>query len=347
MIRIDGSYGEGGGQIIRTSLSLAVLTGQAVEIENVRAGRERPGLQPQHLMAVHAAAALCGATLTGDSVGSQHLRFQPQSAVNPGHYRFDIGTAGATPLVVQTVLLPLTLAGAPSQVRVTGGTHVPFAPPVEYLQAVYLPALRRAGVDAGITYERAGFYPRGGGEVVADITPSVLLRPVDFTERGALLHLRAFVLTSGLPAHVGERGQAAMESFMRGIGQRCTIQRYDKPSHGPGAAVVIAAECAGGFAGFSGLGARGKPMEVVAQEACADFLRWWQSDAACDEHLADQLVLPMALAAGESNWTAPVATDHLHTVLSIAAQFLQIEYEIREKPGAPVRVMLHSAGFVR
>src|SRR4028119_1781977 len=157
-VEIDGSFGEGGGQIIRTSLSLAAMTGRAVHISNVRARRTKPGLQPQHLAAVRAAATLCDARLSGDSVGSTSFTFEPQASITAGDYQFDIGTAGAAPLVVQTVLMPLVQAGGNSTVRVTGGTHVPHSPPVEYLEAVYIPALRLAGVDVASTYVTAGFF---------------------------------------------------------------------------------------------------------------------------------------------------------------------------------------------
>ncbi|MHB9130702.1 MAG: RNA 3'-terminal phosphate cyclase [Armatimonadota bacterium] len=328
-ISIDGSYGEGGGQIIRTALSLAAITGTPVEISNVRLGRQKPGLQPQHLMAVQAAAAICGAEVTGAAVGSMRLTFTPGATPQPGSYRFDIGTAGATTLVVQTVLLPLALAGMPSRVTVTGGTHVPHAPGCEYLEGIYLPTLCRAGLHARLSCARFGFYPRGGGEISAQIDPSSL-QPVDLTERGKLRSLRAYIITSGLPAHVGERGGAAVETFMKGIGRPVTIEQRDLPSNGPGAAVILAAQCEGGHAGFTAMGERGKPMERVAEEACEDFLRWWKSGAAVDEHLADQLVLPTALAGGESRWTTPTLTDHLHTVLWTTQHFLPIEWTISE-----------------
>ena len=168
-ILISGEYGEGGGQIIRTALSLAAITGRAVEISNIRSKRSKPGLQPQHLTAVHAAAAICNAEVAGAAVGSAWLRFAPQTAPQPGNYRWEIGTAGATTLVAQTVLLPLALADAPSRVTITGGTHVPHAPVAEYLEGVYLPMLRHAGCAVKMEIARTGFYPRGGGEITLHI----------------------------------------------------------------------------------------------------------------------------------------------------------------------------------
>jgi len=344
-VQIDGSYGEGGGQILRTSVSLAALTGRAVEITRIRAGRSKPGLQPQHLMAVRAVAALCGAALEGDAVGSQRLLFTPRADPQPGRYRFDIGTAGAAPLVIQSVLLPLALAGgAPSGATVIGGTHVPHAPPLEYLEAVYLPALRRAGLAAMVSYSRAGFFPAGGGEVVLETLPAPRLQPLDLTERGKLQALTAYVVTGKLPEHVGARGEATIERYLRGVGRRATIAVRRLPARGPGAAVVLAAECEGGHAGFTGLGRRGKPMEEVAEEPCAAFMAWWKTGAACDEHLADQLVLPMALAAGESRWSTPAVTEHLCTVLWVARQFLPIESRIEESGEGPATVVVRGAG---
>lgn len=342
-VQIDGSYGEGGGQILRTSVSLAAIVGRAVEITRIRAGRSKPGLAAQHLTAVRAVATLCAATLDGDAVGSQRLMFTPGAAPQPGRYRFDIGTAGATSLVVQSVLLPLSLSGADSHVTVIGGTHVPHSPMFEYLEAVYLPALRRAGLTAAVGYERAGFFPAGGGEVELEAPSPARLSPLDLTERGKLQSLTAIVVTGELPEHVAERGEATIERYLRGVGRRATVVIRRLPARGPGAAVILAAECEGGHAGFSGLGERGKPMEEVAEAPCAEFMAWWKSGAACDEHLADQLVLPMALTAGESRWSTPTVTEHLRTVLWVAGQFLPIDARIEETGTEPATVVMRGA----
>lgn len=330
LIQVDGSSGEGGGQIIRTSLSLSVITGRAIAISNIRARRTKPGLQPQHLTAVRAAAALCDAKLSGDSVGSAFLSFEPQAATKAGEYRFDIGTAGATPLVVQTVLMPLALATGASQVTVTGGTHVPHAPPAEYLEMVYLPALRRAGLDVSMSYSTAGFYPRGGGQIDIAIRPSAAPTPLDLSDRGKLESLRACIVTSNLPDHVAERGEATVDRAIKAVGRKVVIERRQMPSPGTGAAVVVAAQCQNGLAAFSSIGELRRPMEKVAEAPCREFMRWWKSDAACDEHLADQLVLPMAFATGPSRWTTPTVTEHLRTVLEVVQQFLPLQVAIEE-----------------
>ena len=337
---IDGMYGEGGGQIIRTALSLAAVTGREVEIVNIRAGRSKPGLQPQHLASVRAAAMLCDAEVSGAAAGSMRLTFHPHAKPRADSYHLEVGTAGATALVLQTALLPLALADGPSQLRVTGGTHVPHAPVIEYLEAVYLPMLRRLGISANCSYSRAGFYPRGGGEVSAEVAPCRKLKCLDLTVRGKLQSVKAVVLTSELPDHVGERGQAAVEHSLKGIGRRVEIVQRRQPSAGPGAAVIITATCENGSGGFSALGERGKPMERVAEEACKAFLRWWKSGAACDEHLGDQLVLPAALAGGESRWTVPEVTEHLQTVLWVVGQLLPVEAEITGREDGTQQVML-------
>jgi RNA 3'-terminal phosphate cyclase (ATP) len=344
-IEIDGSFGEGGGQIIRTSVSLAAMTGRAVQINNVRARRTKPGLQPQHLAAVRAAAALCDARLSGDSVGSTSFTFEPQALVAAGDYHFDIGTAGAAPLVVQTVLMPLAQAGGTSTVHVSGGTHVPHSPPVEYLEAVYIPALRRTGLDLTSTYTVAGFYPRGGGQIDVKINgnsapPTVL----DWSERGRLESLRAFIVTSNLPGHVAQRGADTVERAMKAVGRSVAVEWREKPSLGPGAAVTVAAECQHGLAAFSAIGELRKPMEKVAEAPCKEFMRWWKSGATCDEHLADQLVLPLCFAAGQSRWTTPVVTEHLRTVLWVAQQFLPIEAQLEEQPDGSGTVVLQGIG---
>jgi RNA 3'-terminal phosphate cyclase (ATP) len=339
-IQIDGSFGEGGGQIIRTSLSLAAITGRAVEIYNVRGRRTKPGLQPQHLTAVRAAASLCNAQLSGDSVGSMHLIFQPQNPVQAGEYQFDIGTAGAAPLVVQTVLLPLALTGEASRVRVTGGTHVPHSPAIEYLESVYFPLLRRAGLDVSLQYSSAGFYPRGGGEIEVQIGPSGAPTPLDLTERGKLQNLQSFIVTSNLPEHVAERGASTVERAMKAVGRKVAVELRAKPSPGPGAAVIVAAECENGYAAFSDIGELRKPMEKVAEAPCKEFMRWWKSGAALDEHGADQLVMPMAFASGTSRWTTPVITEHLRTVLWVVQQFVPVQSTLEEKADGMGRVKL-------
>jgi len=344
MIQIDGSYGEGGGQILRTSLSLSVLTGQPIEIERIRAGRSKPGLKAQHLAAVQAAAALSAAQIEGAELGSQRLRFTPLCAAAPGEYHFAIGTAGAATLVAQTVLLPLALAGEPSRVTITGGTHVPFAPTAEYLEHVYLAALRRLRLRVALTMPMAGFFPRGGGKIVLEIEPSVL-SPVTMTKRGTHLAIKAHIVTSGLPPTVGVRGAEAVQGALGKFKAELTTEVRDLPSPGQGAAITLVAECESGPVGFSAIGERGKRIETVAAEACAEFEAWHAAKAACDEHLADQLALPFALTAGESRWSVSRVTEHLRSVLWLLPQFLPLTVEIQQEKSAVGTVSMISRGL--
>jgi RNA 3'-terminal phosphate cyclase (ATP) len=347
MIQIDGSYGEGGGQIIRTGVALAALTGKALEVVAVRARRSRTGLQRQHLTAVRAAAQICRAKLEGDEVGSLRFAFLPESPVQSGEYRFDIGTAGATALVLQTLMLPLLLAKGDSVVTITGGTHVPHAPTVDYLRYLYAPALAKMGATLQIDSAVPGFFPKGGGEAEARLTGGANLLPLNLTRRGKLASLQAHIVTTQLPSHVAVRGKAAVERFMKGVGrpvQTVITEATEAKRGSPGAAITITARCEEGLAGFSSLGEQGKPMERVVGEACEAFMGWWKSGGACDTHLSDQLVLPLSLARGESVWTTKEVTEHLRTVLHVTEQFLPIRYTVEQTEDSLWRVTLRGAG---
>lgn len=347
---IDGAFGEGGGQILRTSVSLAALTGRPVEIFNIRARRSKPGLQAQHLTAVLAAAALCDARLEGAELQSQFLRFTPGPLTARSRFDFDVAearqgaSAGAVSLVAQTLLVPLCfLPTAGAEAVVQGGTHVPMSPTADYLHAVYLPLLRRSGLAAECEMVRAGFFPKGGGEIRLRVGDGRLIHSIDCVERGRLRKLHAFISTSDLPGHVAERAEKTITKTLGGYGVPLAFTARDLPSHGAGAAVTLAAECDKGGGGWSALGERGKPMERVAEEAVRQFQKWYEGSAGVDEHLADQLVLPCALTPGESRWTTPQVTDHLRTVLFVAEQFLSIRYTLEERPDGSGLVTLHGA----
>jgi RNA 3'-terminal phosphate cyclase (ATP) len=343
VIELDGAYGEGGGQILRTAVALSALTGQALVIRNIRANRPKPGLAAQHLASVRAAAELCGGGLAGDAVGSQDLELHPRHAVKPGGYRFAIGTAGATGLVAQTVAVPLLLKGE-AEVTIHGGTHVPFAPSADYMADVYAPALEDLGLELALSYPTAGFFPRGGGELRLKTQPGEP-QPLQWTERGKLKTLRAVVLTSDLPEHVARRGLDAMRRQLHGVGRPVTLEDRSRPGGQAGAAVLVSGSCQQGHFGFLALGQKGKPIEKVAEDATAAFWRWFRGGAATEEHLADQLVLPLAFAAGESRWTTEHASLHLRTVLWVAAHFLPIRYDITEATDGSALVSLQGAGL--
>lgn len=338
MITIDGSYGEGGGQVLRTSLTLAVLTGQAVQIERIRAGRRKPGLAAQHLTAVRAAAAICDATVSGDEMGSGRLAFRPGGPPRAGDFTFDVaqvrgaGSAGAVSLVLQTVLLPLALAAGTGPTRLTlrGGTHVPWSPSFPYLGEVYLPTLARLGVRATLELKGWGFYPAGGGEVVVQVegeTPGV--RPLSLTERGALARVWGTAAVSNLPAHIPQRMANRARNFLAEAGLKADPQAQRVRSNGPGAGIFLLVEYEGGVrAGFTAHGRKGLPAERVAEAACQDLLKYDHSGAPVDMHLADQLIVPLVVADGPSRFTTCRVTEHLRTNMWVVEQFAQTRFEV-------------------
>jgi RNA 3'-terminal phosphate cyclase (ATP) len=346
MIVINGSYGEGGGQVLRTSLTLSTLLGEPLRIENVRAKRRKPGLQAQHLTGVRAIAQICDAELEGADLGSLTLTFRPMSSPRAGEYSFDVaearkgGSAGATSLVFQTLLLPLAFARGQSRLTIRGGTHVAWSPPFHYLKYVYLPTLARMGVEARVEIERWGWYPIGGGEMTAAIRGQgeSYLCGLDLVERGELKLLWGISATSNLPAHIGQRQKKRAEEYLRKRGFDPRIEIVEAPSQGQGTVVFLAAEYEHAVAGFSSLGERGKPAEKVAEEACREFIEYHQSGACLDKHLADQLILPMALASGPSAFTTCEITQHLLTNVWVVEQFLDVRFEIEGEEGEKGRV---------
>lgn len=333
MIEIDGSLGEGGGQVLRTSLSLSILMGQPFTITRIRAGRPKPGLQPQHLAAVRAAAQICQAQVTGDYVNSQALTFTP-GRVQPGAYRCDIGTAGATSLVLQTLWLPLALAGGPSSVTVTGGTHVPWSPCYHYLAWQWLPTLRRIGLTGELKLDLAGFYPQGGGILQAAIEPAGAMPPLRLTERGALKGIRGLSLVANLDMGIAERQRDRALRRLADRHKRIEIETDELWANTKGTALILLAEFRLSAACYAALGAPGKRAEQVADEACLWLERFLAGVGAVDEYLADQLLLPLAFADGVSEYRTAKVTDHLRTNAEVIRAFGAAEIEIdRERSG--------------
>ncbi|MBC7286608.1 MAG: RNA 3'-terminal phosphate cyclase [Armatimonadetes bacterium] len=330
LIEIDGSFGEGGGQILRTSLSLAAITGQAVRITNIRAGRPKPGLAAQHLTAVRAVAEICNGTVSGDEIGSQVVEFRPGS-VRAGDHKFDVaaerGSAGATSLVLQTILPPLAFAEAASRVTVLGGTNVPWSPCFEYLLHVFAPCLARMGVRISLERPRAGFYPHGGGAVVATVQPTRNLGPLHAEHRGRLEEIIIHsVVSSHLPQHIGPRQIKSCRAAIGEAGRGARVREVDEhvPSGGPGTCVVAAAVFEHGWAGRSSIGERGKPAEKVGAEAGRELGEFLRGSAALDERLSDQVLLWAAMAVGQSRWTTPEITTHLETNAHVISRFLDV-----------------------
>jgi RNA 3'-terminal phosphate cyclase (ATP) len=352
MIKIDGSYGEGGGQVLRTSLALSAITGQPVRLENIRAGRRKPGLMPQHLTGVRAIAKVCNADLEGAKLNAQTLRFVPGSAPQAGNYTFDVaqatkgGSAGSVALILQTVLLPLALAEGTSQVTIRGGTHVAWSPIFDYVKRVYLPTLARMGVKAKVNIRRWGWYPIGGGEIWVKVTGIATgeLAALDLRHRGDLLRVRGLSASSNLPKHIRVRQERAALQTLRSNGVNARIDVVDVGSKGTGTVVFLWAEFANGLAGFTSLGERGKPAERVADEAARDLLAFLQGNSALDRYLADQLVLPMVLAARPSQFTTAAVTRHLLTNAWVVDQFLPGRVRVEGAEGMPGSCIIEGWG---
>ena len=372
MLTIDGSYGEGGGQVLRTSLSLAAITGQPVRVEHIRAGRRKPGLRPQHLTCVRAAAKVCAARLEGAKLNSQRVTFVPDSMPRAGTYTFDVaqaakkgGSAGSVSLVLQTILLPLALADGVSQVTLRGGTHVAWSPPFHYLKRVYLPALAGTGVQAKVNIQKWGWYPQGGGVVKATVTetgatdltagsstdhsarttqhrpvivedpPASQLSGLSLPQRGRLLRVRGISASSNRPKHIRLRQERTALQLLRSNGLNARIEVVNAPSKGQGTVVFLWAESENAVAGFTSFGELGKPAEQVAEEAAEHLLAYLEGDAAVDRYLADQLVLPLALAKSPSQFTTEAVTQHLLTSAWVVNQFLPGRITIEGKLGEP------------
>jgi len=336
-VEIDGSLGEGGGQILRTALSLSCITGRPLRLFNIRKGRKRPGLMPQHVTCVNAAAGITHARVSGNAKGSAELSFVPD-AIKPGDYTFDIQTAGSCSLVFQTLLPPLLLSGKQSYITIKGGTHVPFSPIYDYISGIFLPMLSRIGIDVESSIRRYGYYPKGGGEVSFRIHPAKKIKGVQSTSRGPLLSIHGHSGVSNLPISIAERQKV---SAIQHLPQSDIDMRViDVPSYGQGTFVFLRGEYENGLAGFSSLGERGKPAEAVGKEAAEQFSAFHGSSACLDPHLADQIVLYLSLAGKDSSFTTSRITRHLITNLLVIEKFLDVRYEIDGQMNAEGKVRL-------
>jgi len=318
-VEIDGALG--GGQVLRTSLALSLCTGKPFRITHIRAGRKKPGLLNQHLTAVHAARDISGAELVGDTLGSTSLTLLPQQ-VNAGHYHFSVGTAGSTTLVLQTILYPLLLAQGESHLILEGGTHNPQAPPFEFLEEVFLPLLNQQGPQVKVTLKRHGFYPRGGGQILADILPTSRLSGLSLLEKGKLLARQVKVLLAGLPEHIARRELQQIAKHLKWSPD--DFQTKMLPADlGPGNILLIKLRNQNVTELFSGFGQRRIPAETVADQALAQVETYLASKAPVGEYLADQLLLPLALA-GEGEFITLSPSHHMLTNIAVIQKFLPI-----------------------
>jgi RNA 3'-terminal phosphate cyclase (ATP) len=338
-IQIDGSEGEGGGQILRTALSLAIITGQAIQIKNIRAKRKTPGLMRQHLTAVNAATAVSGAEVFGAQVGSTELSFKPDK-VQGGNYYFNIGTAGSCTLVLQTVLPALLMAEQESRLVITGGTHNTMSPPFHFLQRAFIPMLKRMGIEVELQLNRFGFYPAGGGEIIAVIKPSTHLVPMNLESRGERVNAYAESYFAALPAHIAERELAVVKQRMTWDDGQLLMREINR-DQGPGNVLLITVEHEQVTEVFTGFAERGVAAEVVAKGAVAKAQKYSTSNAAVDTYLADQLLLPMALAGGGS-FTATEWSQHSATNAEVIKTFLPIVIQTQKLSNGDIEVRLNS-----
>jgi RNA 3'-terminal phosphate cyclase (ATP) len=322
-VDIDGSRGEGGGQILRTSLALSIVTGRRLRMRKIRAGRKKPGLQRQHLACVEAAARLCGAQTTPLEVGASELVFTPGTEW-PTEFTIDIGTAGSTTLVVQTVLVPALAAPHPVRVTITGGTHNPLAPPFEFLERVFAPHLRAMGADLTLTLVKHGFLPKGGGKIVVEIGPSKL-KPIEMVEAGKLVARRAVAMCASLPRHVGDRELAVAQERLDN--PKCELLEF--PNDGPHNVFMVEVELASGARELvTSHGRKGYPAEDVADDALDDLEDFLEAGVPVGEHLADQLVLPMAMAGGGRFRTMAPLSLHAMTNIETIREFLDVPIRV-------------------
>ena len=326
MLSIDGSFGEGGGQILRTALSLSLATGTPFRIEKIRAGRKNAGLLRQHLTAVLAAAEISSAQVEGAVLGSSGLTFVP-NAVRAGDYRFAVGTAGSATLVFQTILPALLRADAPTRVDIEGGTHNFAAPPFDFLDRTFVPLIRRMGAGVSLKLERYGFYPAGGGRFIAEIEPCRNLKPLELGERGDIHAKRATAIVANLPSKIAAREIERIASMMSVTSEGNIVSTKDSP--GPGNLVFIEIESENVTEIFSAFGRLGVVAESVAAEAVRDARAYLVSRAVAGEYLTDQLMLPIALA-GEGSFTATKLSRHARTNQEVISRFLPVRFEVEE-----------------
>ena len=335
MIQLDGSRGEGGGQILRTSVAAAALTGQAFRIEKIRAGREKPGLKRQHLTAIEAAATICGAHLEGAEVGASEISFEP-GEIRAGDYRFEIGTAGSTTLVAQTVLPILLAASGPSRVTITGGTHCTHAPTYEHFAETFLPQLRAMGAKVESRLVRHGFYPAGGGEIELSIEPWTDARPFHLDARDAFSSGSVSAVVANLARAIADDEARIVAEKLHDLALRADVAAVDSP--GPGNAVWATMRFGGLVETFSEIGQYERSRKAVAHSV-ADVVRLYlKSGAPVDLHLADQLLLPLAWAAHRHGLAASFVfervTPHFETNVGTLAAFFP-DVPIAFEPLAP------------
>ncbi len=333
-IIVDGAQGEGGGQVLRSSLALSLLTGRPLRMHDIRAGRRKPGLMRQHLTAVRAAAQVGEATVVGDELRSTELSFEP-GLVRPGEYRFTVGTAGSTTLVMQTVLWPLLLASGRSRIVLEGGTHNPLAPPYDFIVRCLLPVLRAMGARIDVQLERAGFYPAGGGVLVVEIEGGRALAPIERLDRGALVRNEITAMVSNLPVSIARRELEVVHERLGWPRRELKVERVD--SRGPGNVLLARMEYEGGTTMVTAFGEKGVTAEEVAGRAADEVEGFLAANVPVGQHLADQLLIPLALAEGGSFRTVE-PTMHTRTNAQIIQRWLPVAIAFTDEGAGAWRV---------
>jgi RNA 3'-terminal phosphate cyclase (ATP) len=335
-IKIDGSFGEGGGQVLRTALSLSCITGHRLHLFNIRKGRKRPGLMPQHITCINAASEITDAKVSGNEKGSSELTFIP-GKIKSGSYFFDIKTAGSCSLVLQALIPPLVFGNRDSEIKIKGGTHVPFSPTYDYIAWVFLPTLQTLGIRVDPQIINYGYYPIGGGEVTFRIFPALKVNCLNLSERGELSLLNGYSSVSRLPMSIAERQK---DFLVKDLPIAPVVKTFEAPSPGKGTSVFLKAEYENSVTGFSSLGKIGKPAERVGEEAARKFDDFHATSACIDPYLADQIVIYLSLARRNSSFTTSQITKHLITNLWVIEKFLNITYKIEGDLNSEGRVFL-------
>lgn len=331
MIEIDGSYGEGGGQILRTAVSMAAVTSQPVRIFNIRASRPNPGLAPSHVTSVEAVAQIADAEVDGLYPGSKDITFKPRELTG-GEFEIDVGTAGSISLVLQACLVPAALSKRGVRMEIKGGTDVRWSPPIDYLRLVHAPILDMMGVNIDIEVEARGFYPEGGGLVRAEISPTPRLAGLDLPSAGRLLAIDGVAYAQNLPEHVVSRTKHAALKALVGV-PSVRIDSDLRRGHSTGAGMVLAARCEHAVLGASILGERGVRAERLGEDCAADLLETTRSGATVDEHMLDQILPYLALADGRSLVVSEGITAHAETNMRVIEKFLGRRFETVDRNG--------------
>lgn len=340
IVKIDGSFGEGGGQILRTTLTLSSILRKPVEVYNIRAKRSNPGLRPQHLAAVEVLAAMCDAKVENLKIGAEWIRFYPGEKP-AASLRFDIGSAGSTTLVMTTAIPTASLDGVGCELELIGGTDVRWSPTVNYFDRVVIPAYRLIGIDCALNVVRRGYYPKGGGVVKIHVKPSSSLKAIDMVSREAPPP-SAVSVCSKLPKSVAERQARSASDYLLGQGVNLSGVEIDvEDAISPGSSILIyAVGVDGPFIGADSIGERGKPAESVGEDAARLFLKEYSSGAPVDMHLGDMLVTPLFIADGESKFRVSSVTQHTLTNLHVASSLTGRTYRLEEKPDRTTMVTI-------